>query len=107
MSLAYDRLRQFLQHEMRMSHLYQPLMLKTPLLGDGRASTRQIAAAFLAQDESQLDYYQAVTKPMPGPVLRRHGLVVRDGDCYALGKELLALSQAETVELGRLSERGR
>jgi hypothetical protein len=29
MSLAYERLVQFLDAEMRMSHIYQPLMLRT------------------------------------------------------------------------------
>jgi diadenosine tetraphosphate (Ap4A) HIT family hydrolase/5-methylcytosine-specific restriction endonuclease McrA len=104
MSLAFDRLRQFLQRDMRMSHLYQPLMLKTLLNGNGRASTRQIAAAFLAEDESQLDYYQAVTNRMPGLVLRRHGLVVKDGDGYALAKELTGLSKPEKTKLLRLCE---
>lgn len=66
MSVAYEKLRRFLTHDMRMSHLYQPLMLKTLLKRNGRASTRQIAAAFLAEDESQLEYYEAVTNPRGG-----------------------------------------
>ena len=56
MSLAYDRLRQFLSQDMRMSHVYQPLMLKALLKRNKRAPTREIATAFLAEDESQLEH---------------------------------------------------
>ncbi len=102
MSRAYDTLRRFLDHEMRMSHIYQPLMLKTLLKRNGRASTRQIAAAFLAEDQSQLDYYQAITNRMPGPVLRRRGMVVvKDDDGYALAESVVKLSKAERDDLVR------
>ncbi len=40
---------------MRVSHNCQPLMLHTMLQGGGTASIRDIAAAFLAEDESQLE----------------------------------------------------
>ena len=63
MSLEFDALRRFLESQMRMSHIYQPLMLRTILQGGGTATTRQIAAAFLAEDESQLEYYEANYEP--------------------------------------------
>ena len=47
-------------------------------LAGGEATTRAIAAAFLALDQSQLDYYEVITKRMPGSVLRRHGIVEYD-----------------------------
>ena len=65
-SPAFSRLAQFLQNEMRMSHIYQPLMLKLLLERGGRAPTRDIAAAFLSHDESQLDYYETIIHRMPG-----------------------------------------
>src|SRR5262249_10722155 len=89
---------------MRMSHIYQPLMLKTLLQHDGHASNREIAAAFLREDQSQLDYYEEITKRMPGRVLQRHGLVERAGDGYALPRELNTLSTAERAELVRLCD---
>jgi hypothetical protein len=58
-----------------MSHVYQPMLLRTLIQGNGRASLRDIAAAFLALDEAQLEYYKEITKRMPGPALRGHGLV--------------------------------
>ena len=84
MSDAFNALRQFIQQKMRMSHIYQPVMLEVLLENAGRASTRQIAAAFFAHDESQLDYYEQIVKNMPGRVLRSHGIVEREGRTYKL-----------------------
>ena len=47
MSAPFERLSQFLAQKMRMSHLYQPLMLKALIEGGGKASPREIARAFL------------------------------------------------------------
>jgi ATP adenylyltransferase len=104
MASAYENLLGFLQQRMRMSHIYQPLMIKTLLQNEGRASTRQIAAAFLAEDQSQLEYYEAIVVRMPGPVLRRHGVVARDGDAYRLRPEFGALSAAEAEMLMRVCD---
>ncbi len=82
MSKTYETLRDFIEKRMRMSHIYQPVMLRTLIEGGGKAPLRKIAAAFLARDESQLEYYEEITKAMPGKVLARHGLVERDGDGY-------------------------
>ena len=76
---AFERLRLFLTQQMRMSHLYQPLMLKTLIERGGFASLRDIALNFLVHDESQIEYYVEITKRMPGPVLTRHQLVRREG----------------------------
>jgi hypothetical protein len=54
----FERLSQFLAEQMRMSHIYQPLMLKTLIEGGAWASARNIPLAFVARDESQLDYYE-------------------------------------------------
>jgi hypothetical protein len=61
---------------MRMSHIYQPVMIRELVKRGGKASIRNIAAAFLARDTSQLEYYEQ---------LKRH-------TCVFLGKaELKAL----------------
>ncbi len=70
-SSAHARLRTFLLNQIRMSHVYQPVMLKVLLLQGGMAFLRDIAAAFLALDEAQLDCYEEITKRMPGQVLTR------------------------------------
>jgi diadenosine tetraphosphate (Ap4A) HIT family hydrolase len=94
-----EDLRDFLLRRMRMSHVYQPVMLKLLLLGGGKASIRDIARAFLALDEAQLEYYEEITKRMPGPVLARHGWVERNGEEYRLSLPLDSLSSAERSEL--------
>ena len=34
--------------------------------------------------QSQLEYYEQITKDMPGKVLAKHGIVERDGKDYRL-----------------------
>jgi diadenosine tetraphosphate (Ap4A) HIT family hydrolase len=96
---AYLSLRDFLTQRMRMSHIYQPLMLKVLIQNGGQASIRDIASAFLAQDESQIDYYSEITKRMPGRILASHGLVEREGKSFRLLADVAELSaeQRETL----------
>src|SRR5215469_11627228 len=92
MKSSFRRLRDFIQKQMRMSHIYQPVMIQELLKGGGKASFRKIAGAFLGRDESQIQYYEQITKNTPGKVLSKHGIVVRDGDDYPLANHLSALS---------------
>jgi ATP adenylyltransferase len=84
---------------MRMSHLYQPLMLKALIERGGFASLRDIALCFLAHDESQIEYYIEITKRMPGQVLTRHHLVQRDGSGYRLLPDVQELTSDERTKL--------
>jgi diadenosine tetraphosphate (Ap4A) HIT family hydrolase/5-methylcytosine-specific restriction endonuclease McrA len=81
-----------------------PVMIRELLQHGGRASIRQIAAAFLAHDESQLEYYEQITKAMPGKVLGKHGIVGRDGEDYRLTGTASAMSPDERKELVRLCD---
>ena len=87
-----------------MSHIYQPVMIKELLTSGGKSSIRNIAAAFLARDASQLEYYEQITKDMPGKVLAKHGLVERDGKDYRLTTDTSSLSSEERDELVRLCD---
>jgi ATP adenylyltransferase len=89
---------------MRMSHIYQPVMIRELLKRGGKTSIRNIAAAFLAHDASQLEYYEQITKNMPGKVLAKHGIVRRDGDDYKLALDLSKLSRQERAELIELCD---
>src|SRR5215204_2517390 len=82
--MTYERLADFVQKRMRMSHVYQPVMLMALLRGRGRCSTTEIAKSILAHDESQVEYYEKVTNNMVGRVLRTHGIVEKDGSEYYL-----------------------
>ena len=68
---VFSKLSDFVEHKMRMSHIYQPVMLIELLKRGGRASRRQIATALLRQDKSQLEYYEQVTTNMVGRVLTK------------------------------------
>ena len=54
---------------MRMSHIYQPVMIKTLLQKKGSADISYIAKQLLMNDQSQVEYYEQVVKNMVGKVL--------------------------------------
>jgi ATP adenylyltransferase len=101
---SFEQLRDFIRKRMRMAHIYQPVMIKELLTHGGMASIRNIASAFLARDASQLEYYEQITKDMPGKVLGKHGIVERDGDKYRLTIDTSSLSPEERDELVRLCD---
>ncbi|MCA1716176.1 MAG: hypothetical protein LC781_04700 [Actinobacteria bacterium] len=63
---SYEQLADFVDNRMRMSHVYQPVMLMTLLREGGKRSTEELAKAILAHDESQVEFYENVTKNMVG-----------------------------------------
>lgn len=70
---------------MRMSHIYQPVMLRQLLISGGTASRESIARAILEHDPSQVEYYEQVVQNMVGRVLTsKDDLVRRDGREYQL-----------------------
>jgi hypothetical protein len=99
MSHAYDRLSHFIAAKMQMQHIYQPVMLEVLLTHGGSASVRDVAAAILPHDESQLDYYEQIVKRMPGAVLAGHGIVERKGDTYSLTPDFAHVAEGERAEL--------
>jgi ATP adenylyltransferase len=82
--MTYDQLVDFVQHRMRMSHIYQPVMLLTLLQHHGDCSETDIAKAISTHDPTQTEYYEAITRNMVGRVLARHGIVKREGERYNL-----------------------
>jgi len=76
--MNYEDLHEFILHKMRMSHIYQPVMLRTLLENGGECHQADIAKALTMNDESQIEYYTQITNNMVGKVLRNHGIVVRD-----------------------------
>jgi 5-methylcytosine-specific restriction endonuclease McrA len=91
--LTFHELVDFVENRMRMSHIYQPLLIRTLVDTGGTATLRQAAMAFLDRDESQVRYYEDRIKRMPLPVLKRHGVVERDGDLIKLSVESLSYEQ--------------
>jgi hypothetical protein len=103
---SFDTLRHFITSRMRMSHIYQPLMLKTMLERGGSASIRQIATAFLTEDESHIEYYEQIVKNMPGRVLAKHAIVERTGDRFRLNASRRHAVEARACEVGDPVPRG-
>jgi ATP adenylyltransferase len=93
-----DDLIDFIERKMRMSHVYQPLLVRTLAEAGGAATLRQLALAFLAADEAQIRWYEDRIKKMPLPVLRRHGVVERDGDLVRLNAPKLTLEDRARVK---------
>jgi diadenosine tetraphosphate (Ap4A) HIT family hydrolase len=101
---SFRRLRDFLSSKMRMSHIYQPVMLRVLLQHGGEVSRAAIAKAFLEYDRSQLEYYEAIVRNMPGRVLGNHGIVERTESGYRLTDAYAALSTEERTRLIDLCE---
>lgn len=102
MSAVFNQLSRFILKEMRMSHIYQPVMLIKLLQNKGKASVRDIAMALLQYDDAQIGYYEHITKNMVGRVLTKNrGITGKEGNLYRL-KGYARLSLAETDELVRI-----
>jgi ATP adenylyltransferase len=83
--LTADQLATYIQNHMRMSHIYQPVMLKTLLQRGGEATVGEIAKALLSYDRSQVEYYAVRTNNMVGKVLRQNAIVapIKAGRCIS------------------------
>ena len=104
MSDSFDQLSDFIRNQMRMSHIYQPVMLIELLRREGSASSSQIAKALLSRDGSQVEYYEHITKNMVGKVLTKsRGITSREKNQYSLiGFD--GLSHEEKTKLIELCE---
>lgn len=107
MPLTPEELARYITEAMRMSHVYQPVMLRVLLENDGEASITDIAKALLSHDRSQVEYYELRTKNMVGRVLTQNSIVepIKDGrkiTGYKLNAQ--AMSVDDTTELVRLCE---
>ena len=96
---GFEHLKHFIASEMRMSQIYQPLMLIELLKNNGSASVHQIAQAILNQDPTQIEYFSLVVKNMVGKVLTKNrGITERHKDTYTLiGSEELTTDQVKSL----------
>ena len=82
--MNFPDLKHFLIKRMRMSHIYQPVMLMTLLKEGGVASIETLSKKLLIEDKSQQEYYGNITRNMVGRVLNNHGIVQKDGENFKL-----------------------
>ena len=91
-------LKDFVNNKMKMAHIYQPVMIKSLLENKGKLSITEISKSILEYDESQVEYYESITKNMVGKVLRDHKIVNRNKENYEL-VDFSNLSDEEKREL--------
>ena len=101
-------LEEFIRNRMRMSHNYQPVMLKVLLEGNGTASLEDIAKALLSYDLPHIEYYGLRTKRMVGDVLTKNGVVepIKSGKAI-VGYRLIddSLSESQRASLMALCDK--
>lgn len=91
--MDFEDLKSYLLHRMKMSHIYQPVMIKAIVESNEPVAAKTIAQRFLEMDQSQIEYYEVITKQMPGVVLKNNGVVSRTPDGY-----ILRLNEPLTVD---------
>ena len=98
--MSYKTLRYFLENRMKMSHIYQPVMILKLLTDKGKSDKRSIAELILSYDESQKEYYENVTTNMVGKVLTKNNdIATKNGDVYSLkGYDKLSISEVESLK---------
>lgn len=99
-----QRLRHFIAQRMRMSHVYQPLMLMELLGRHSPAPAEDVARRILGEDVTQIEYYTERVKRMVSRVLTGNGITHYEKGRYSLvGAE--ELSDSERDELLQLCRR--
>lgn len=94
----YRVLLEYLSKRMRMSHVYQPVMIMKLLSNDGKAKADEIALDLVQNDLSQLEYYTERVNQMVGKVLRNNQIVAKEkGEYQLIGFEELSDDQREKL----------
>jgi len=92
-----EELLTFLNTQMRMSHVYQPLLIRCLLDRGGSATIRELAADFALDVAEDLDHYEDRIIDMPVPVLQNHGVVRTEGDQVHLNLGPCSPEEAEEI----------
>jgi diadenosine tetraphosphate (Ap4A) HIT family hydrolase/5-methylcytosine-specific restriction endonuclease McrA len=94
----YHVLAEYLSKRMRMSHVYQPVMIMKLLSNQGKAKADEIALDLVQNDLSQVEYYTERVNQMVGKVLRNNQIVAKEGGEYQLiGFEELSDNEREKL----------
>ena len=97
-SPTYERLRQYIAERMRMSHIYQPLMLMELLGRRSPAPAQDIARRILGEDVTQIEYTTERVTRLVGRVLTGNGITRYGDGLYTLiGAEELSDSERDAL----------
>ncbi|GBE55828.1 AP-4-A phosphorylase [archaeon BMS3Bbin16] len=99
MTKAFDDLIDFIENKMRMSHIYQPLLIQTLVDSDGKATLRQLAQNFVLKDESQLIFYEKRIKEMPLKILKKHEIVHFNNGIVSLNSTKLSYEEKSKLKM--------
>ena len=98
--MTFEELEEYISQKMRMSHIYQPVMLLSLLEHRGACHQQDIASAILSNDISQIEYYTKITNDMVGKVLRKNEVAEKNGKMYSLiGYEKLSPIEIEKLKV--------
>lgn len=97
-------LKTYIQEDMRMSHIYQPVMIWTLLNHGGRASIQDIAKEIAGYDQAMLEYYEERVKSMVGKVLTKNKIAARPKDNKQVFELVAEFDMAEIDELKQICE---
>lgn len=89
---------------MRMSHIYQPLLIKILIDSGGVVTLRQLSNEFTKYDESQIRYYEDIIKKMPLKILKKHNVVAEEGKIIKLNTDFNKLTINDKAEIKKLCE---
>ena len=103
-TLTVDELIEFIDTKMRMSHIYQPLLIQSLVESGGQATLRELAVKFLSEEEAEIQEMMKTIKTMPVHVLsaknknRKKPIVEeRDGVVRLLAKPADLKERAEIL----------
>ena len=76
--MTYDQIVDFITSKMKMSHIYQPLLIRSLVDAGGSATLRQLAQFFLSQDEVNSSTLKNYIKEMLIKVLSKHWMLTKE-----------------------------
>ena len=100
----FKKLKKFLLSEMRMSHIYQPVMIKTLLQKKGSSETTTIAKQLLMYDQSQIEYYEEIVKKMVGHVSISRNRKITKKFTFALARSSWNFQMLKLLNLNEICE---
>jgi ATP adenylyltransferase len=95
--MTFDELLKFVESELRMSHVYQPLLISFLVDSGGAATIRQLAQEFALADQASVLHYEKRIKEMPVTVLAKRGVVAKRAELVELQVEKLTYAQASQI----------
>lgn len=95
--MTFEDLMMFIKTRMRMSHIYQPLLIRLLVEAGGQSTIRQLAKDFASFDETQIQLYESRLRKMPIAVLRKHGVVKSASNLISLNVDEMSLEQRREI----------